>query len=188
MYRGTVNLADELRSWAGYGDGALILAPQGMEYIVGYLGALEANLIAVPLSAPMHPSGDERISAVLTHAELSVILTTSALVDDVMRCVAGAATPPVIIELDRIDLDALRRPERRREMRPDVAYLQYTSGSTRSPKRARTRWPAAAGNSGPAHSRSDRCWCRSAEIRIGGRDADVGPPAPDRVRRRSRHG
>ena len=133
LYRRTVNLADELRGFAGYGDRALILAPQGMEYIVGYLGALEANLIAVPLSAPMHPSGDERVSAVLADATPSVILTTSMLVDDVMRCVAGIDAPPVIVELDGIDLDARRRPDRRREERPDVAYLQYTSGSTRTP-------------------------------------------------------
>ncbi len=133
LYRRTVNLADELRAAAGYGDRALILAPQGIEYIVGYLGALEANLIAVPLSAPMHPSGDERVCAVLADAEPSVILTTSALVDDVMRCVAGLQSPPAVIEIDRIDLDALRRPDRRREERPDIAYLQYTSGSTRTP-------------------------------------------------------
>ncbi|MFB1297439.1 fatty-acid--AMP ligase [Mycobacterium sp. pW049] len=133
LHRRVVNLADELRGHAHRGDRALILAPQGMDYVVGYLGSLEANLIAVPLAAPTHPSGDERIMAVLHDAAPSVILTTSALVDDVVRCVADRRQPPAIVEIDRLDLDAQRRPQRRREARPEVAYLQYTSGSTRTP-------------------------------------------------------
>jgi acyl-CoA synthetase (AMP-forming)/AMP-acid ligase II len=133
LYRRVGNLADELRGQAQRGDRVLILAPQGMEYVVGYLGSLEANLIAVPLAAPMHPSGDERIRAVLDDAAPAVILTTSALVDDVVRCVGDCQTPPAIVAIDRLDLNCRRRPQRRREERPDVAYLQYTSGSTRTP-------------------------------------------------------
>jgi acyl-CoA synthetase (AMP-forming)/AMP-acid ligase II len=133
LHRRAVNLACELRSCTERGDRAVILAPQGLDYIVGYLGALEANVIAVPLAAPTHPAGDERIRAVLADCAPRVILTTSALADDVQRCAAGAGTPPAVIEIDRIDLDARRRAERRREERPDVAYLQYTSGSTRTP-------------------------------------------------------
>lgn len=133
LHRQTVNLADELRSRADRGDRVLILAPQGIEYVVGFLGALEGNLIAVPLSAPMHPAGDERIQAVLADAQPTVIVTTSALADDVMRSVAGAQRQPTVIEIDTIDLDARRRPDRRREDRPALAYLQYTSGSTRTP-------------------------------------------------------
>jgi acyl-CoA synthetase (AMP-forming)/AMP-acid ligase II len=30
----------------------VVLAPQGLEYIVGFLGAIRAGLIAVPLSVP----------------------------------------------------------------------------------------------------------------------------------------
>lgn len=133
LYRRAVNLADELRDRAERGDRALILAPQGMDYVVGYLASLEANLIAVPLAAPMHPSGDERIRAVLDDAEPTVILTTSTLVDDVVRCVADRQAPPAIVEIDRLDVTTQRRPRRRREERPEVAYLQYTSGSTRTP-------------------------------------------------------
>ncbi|PRC43238.1 acyl-CoA synthetase, partial [Mycobacterium sp. ITM-2017-0098] len=133
LHRRAVNLAAEVRSCAERGDRALILAPQGMDYIVGYLGALEANVIAVPLAAPTHPAGDERIRAVLADSAPRVILTTSALVDDVQRCLEGERTPPDVLEIDRIDLDVRRRAERRREERQEVAYLQYTSGSTRTP-------------------------------------------------------
>ena len=135
LHRRAVNLADELRACADFGDRVVITAPQGMEYVTGYLGALEANLIAVPLSPPMpSAAGDERVMAVLADAAPRVILTTSAVVDSVRQCLQDIDGPePTIIELDTVDLDVKRRPDRRREARPDVAYLQYTSGSTRTP-------------------------------------------------------
>ena len=40
------------RSTVSVGDRAVILAPQGLEYIVAFLGAMQAGLIAVPLSVP----------------------------------------------------------------------------------------------------------------------------------------
>ncbi|MGE0218960.1 AMP-binding protein [Mycolicibacterium sp.] len=133
LHRRVVNLADELRARAGHGDRALILAPQGLAYVVGFLAALEANVVAVPLAAPTHPAGDERIRAVLADARPSLVLTMSALAGDVARSIAGAATAPAVVEIDRIDLDTRRRVTRRSEARPEVAYLQYTSGSTRTP-------------------------------------------------------
>ena len=53
LYRRTLNVAAELRSRGSTGDRAVISAPQGLEYVVGFLGALEAGLIAVPLSVPL---------------------------------------------------------------------------------------------------------------------------------------
>lgn len=46
-------LAQELRLCASAGDRALILAPQRVDYIVAFLGALQAGLIAVPLLVPL---------------------------------------------------------------------------------------------------------------------------------------
>ena len=53
LYRRSLNLALELKGCGSTGDRAVILAPQGLDYIVAFLGALEAGLIAVPLSVPM---------------------------------------------------------------------------------------------------------------------------------------
>jgi len=135
LYRRIVNLADELRQTAELGDRVVILAPQSMEYIIGFLGALQANLIAVPLSTPMMGAHDERVTAVLRDAAPAVILTTSAIVDNVAPYAIGVdgAPAPRIIELDKIDLDTRRKVKRLRETEPETAYLQYTSGSTRTP-------------------------------------------------------
>ncbi len=135
LHRRVQNLAMELDRSGSTGDRAVILAPQGLEYIVAFLGALEAGLIAVPLSVPAVAIHDERVTAVLRDAAPSVILTTSAVAADVSPYARPAADDlrPEVIAVDALDLDTRRAPSARRREQPDVAYLQYTSGSTRIP-------------------------------------------------------
>src|ERR1700752_5031352 len=52
LYWRSVNLAMALDGCGSTGDRAVILAPQSLDYIVAFLGALEAGFIAVPLSVP----------------------------------------------------------------------------------------------------------------------------------------
>jgi long-chain fatty acid adenylase/transferase FadD23 len=135
LHRRTLNVARELSHCASPGDRAVILAPQGLEYIVAFLGALQAGLIAVPLSLPLGGISDERVDSVMRDAEPTTILTTSAAVNNVIQSVtpqAGASTP-ALIEIDRLDLDAPIRSDAKDDIRQTTAYLQYTSGSTRVP-------------------------------------------------------
>ncbi len=135
LYRRVRNVANELRRHGATGDRAVILAPQGFEYIVAFLGALHAGLIAVPLAVPQGGVSDERVSSVMTDAAPTVVLTTSAVVgligEYVKADVRGAA--PAVIQVDTLDLDAQPGPGSSPEDLPEIAYLQYTSGSTRTP-------------------------------------------------------
>ncbi|HEY3995576.1 MAG TPA: AMP-binding protein [Mycobacterium sp.] len=133
-YRRTLNVAAELKGCASSGDRAVILAPQGLEYVTAFLGALQAGLIAVPLSAPAGGAHDERVHAVLQDTSPSVILTTSSVVGDVADYVQsrGDGPSPSVIEIDSLDLDSRATADRNRD-RTATAYLQYTSGSTRRP-------------------------------------------------------
>jgi acyl-CoA synthetase (AMP-forming)/AMP-acid ligase II len=135
LYRRSLNLAQELRLRGSVGDRAVILAPQGLEYIYAFLGALQAGLVAVPLSVPLGGASDERVSSVLRDASPSVILTTSAAMANVAECVQpqpdGAA--PSVVEVDLLNLDSRSGSATRRENHTGTAYLQYTSGSTRQP-------------------------------------------------------
>src|SRR5690348_8427005 len=63
--RRTFNLAGDLGPHGSVGDRAVILAPQGLDYIAAFLGSMQAGLIAVPLPLPHRGSSDERVSAVL---------------------------------------------------------------------------------------------------------------------------
>ena len=79
-------LAAEIATVGAPGDRAAILAPQGLEYVVAFYGALEAGLVAVPLPVPQFGAHDERASAALQDCAPTVLLTTSAVVDDVVGC------------------------------------------------------------------------------------------------------
>ena len=78
-------LAEELALCGSPGDRVAILAPQGLEYIVAFFGALEAGFIAIPLSTPQYGVHDDRVSSVLRDSNPVAILTTSAVVGDVTK-------------------------------------------------------------------------------------------------------
>ncbi|MGV0853796.1 fatty acyl-AMP ligase [Mycolicibacterium phlei] len=115
------------------GDRVAILAPQGLDYVVGFFGAIKAGAIAVPLFAPELQGHAQRLNTALRDSQPSVVLTTAAAAADVARFLAdltGVPTPRVVV------LDEITEAD---EFEPvtlhldDVSHLQYTSGATRSP-------------------------------------------------------
>jgi mycoketide-CoA synthase len=130
-----VNVARELRACGSTGDRAVILAPQGLDYVAAFLGALQAGMIAVPLSVPLGGSSDERVSSVLRDARPSAILTTSSVAGNIAEyiTVKPGEPAPSVIEVDLLDLDSQKGPVTEVDSPPSIAHLQYTSGSTRTP-------------------------------------------------------
>ncbi len=126
-------VAQELAQHASVGDRVAIMAPQGMDYIVGLLAALEAGLIAVPLSVPMFGVHDERVSAALNDCAPVAVITSSVAVGDLLPTVSSVLGSPVVIEVDALDLGTPPPPFETDRALAKTAFLQYTSGSTRSP-------------------------------------------------------
>ena len=126
----TMAVAREIRAHGATGDRAVILAPQGLEYVLAFLGAMQAGLIAVPLPLPHRGSSHDRVSAVFADTTPAVVLTTSAAAADVVDYVDGSRLDPAprILEIDVLDLDADGAAVA--TDLPDTAYLQYSSGST----------------------------------------------------------
>jgi len=117
------------------GDRVAIVAPQGVEYVAAFFGAVHAGNIAVPLFAPTLSGHAERLTAVLADARPTVVLTTTAAAESVrgfMRThpVAGR---PRMIAVDAIPATLASMFTDPTVGTDDVAYLQYTSGSTRTP-------------------------------------------------------
>ncbi|OBH80662.1 acyl-CoA synthetase [Mycobacterium scrofulaceum] len=135
LYQRTLKVAHEVKRHGAVGDRAVILAPQGLPYVVAFLGAMQAGLIAVPLSVPAVGAHDERVSAVLADTTPTVVLTTSAVAGTIGEYLRqpGSTTTPTVVEVDALDLDDTAAPGIRLSGAPDTAYLQYTSGSTRLP-------------------------------------------------------
>jgi acyl-CoA synthetase (AMP-forming)/AMP-acid ligase II len=117
------------------GDRVAILAPQGIDYIVGFFAAIKAGDIAVPLFAPEFPGHAERLDAVLGDAKPAVVLTTAAAaagVQDFVRSLPRE-TRPRVIAIDEVPDSVGTTFAPVHLDTDDIAYLQYTSGSTRSP-------------------------------------------------------
>lgn len=139
LSRRTMNVAREISLHGSVGDRAVILAPQGLEYILAFLGAMQAGLIAVPLPLPHRGSSHDRVSAVFVDTSPSVVLTTAAVAQDVGDYVDQSRldTAPKIVSIDSLDLEAHQAvgnaPSFDAAGFPDTAYLQYSSGSTRLP-------------------------------------------------------
>ncbi len=117
------------------GDRVAILAPQGLDYIVGMFAAVYAGNIAVPLFDPDEHGHSDRLYAVLGDCQPAAILTVgsaAASVRELFRKLP-AAQRPRIIAVEAIP-DTVGASWVRPELDIDsIAYLQYTSGSTRTP-------------------------------------------------------
>ncbi len=117
------------------GDRVAILAPQGVDYVAAFFAAIHAGNIAVPLFAPALAGHTERLAAVLADAKPTVVLTTTAgseAVRNFLRTLP-AAERPRMIAVDAVP-DAVAQTFTPVPLdTDDIAYLQYTSGSTRTP-------------------------------------------------------
>jgi len=104
VYRQTLNVAYEVKRHGSVGDRAVILAPQGLAYVAAFLGAMQAGLIAVPLSVPAGGSYDERVSTVLADTAPTVILTTTAAAEAVTEYIQqpNAGPGPAVIAVDSL--------------------------------------------------------------------------------------
>ncbi|NUP34525.1 MAG: AMP-binding protein, partial [Streptomycetaceae bacterium] len=70
-------VAARLAAQAEPGARVAVLCPQGTEYVTGFLAALTAGLVAVPLYPPGLPGHGDRLSEVLADARPAAVVTTS---------------------------------------------------------------------------------------------------------------
>jgi fatty acid CoA ligase FadD32 len=117
------------------GDRVAILCPQNLDYLSAFFGTLYAGRIAVPLFDPAEPGHVGRLHAVLDDCTPSAILTTSASAEGVRKFFRSrpAKERPRIIAVDAVPNEVASTWEPILAGHETVAYLQYTSGSTRTP-------------------------------------------------------
>jgi len=127
-------VAAALRRRVLAGDRAAVLVPQGLDYVAAMLGAFYARVVAVPLFTPDLPGHAGRLAAILADADPACVLTTEAAAESVSSLLGqGPARPRPVITVDAIP-PGLGDGWRYEETGPaDLAYLQSTSGSTRTP-------------------------------------------------------
>ncbi|MFC0316215.1 long-chain-fatty-acid--AMP ligase FadD32 [Gordonia phosphorivorans] len=134
------------------GDRVAILAPQSLEYVIGFFAALYASNIAVPLFSPDEPGHTDRLKGVLADCEPTAILTSTKSAEAVRDFFADrpAKERPRVIAVDAVP-DSVGATwvapiAGKDHNRDTVAYLQYTSGSTRVPAGVEITYEAVAAN------------------------------------------
>jgi fatty acyl-AMP ligase FadD32 len=117
------------------GDRVAILCPQNLEYLIAFFGTMYSGRIAVPLFDPSEPGHVGRLHAVLDDCHPSAILTTTDAAEGVRKFFRSrpAKERPRVIAVDAVPDDVGATWESVDITRDSIAYLQYTSGSTRIP-------------------------------------------------------
>ena len=128
-------LAARLQQRFAPGDRALILLDNNEDYVVAFFGCLYAGLIAVTAFVPAsaRPQHLSRLKAIADDAEAVCLLAQGGLREVLAQSgdTFGGADE---IYVDEIDLDIAEHWQEYRPQSSDVAFLQYTSGSTSTPK------------------------------------------------------
>ncbi|MDR5835735.1 non-ribosomal peptide synthetase [Caballeronia sp. LZ034LL] len=132
-------LARRLRGADGWTEGmrVLLMMDSGIDYVAAFFGCLYAGATAVPAYPPESRRGQHlaRLQAIAADADAAFIVTTDAL-----EASLGDAFAEIAPQAMRVSMDALVADPDASSFEPyraapaDVAFLQYTSGSTSSPK------------------------------------------------------
>lgn len=134
-----------LQQVAQPGDRVAILANNSPEYLYAFLGAMYAKMVPVPLYDPNEPGHTGHLSAVLGSSEPTVVLTNKQSAAAVRKHFAStpAAERPRVLTVDALPdsladewvnpMMAIMADPSLAPKSSDEAFLQYTSGSTRTP-------------------------------------------------------
>ena len=125
-------IAAALQANATLGERAVLLFPSGPDYVAAFFGCLYAGIIAVPAYPPesTRRHHQARLLSIIADAEPRLLLTIASLGDGL----AQLENAPPVLSVDALDAhiaDSWSAPD----LQPDdIAFLQYTSGSTALPK------------------------------------------------------
>src|SRR5215216_1237889 len=151
-------IASILQDLGARGERALLLYPPGFDYVAAFFGCLFADVIAVPLYSH-RTNRTKRLQLIAADAQARFVLSTNRILETVDRSEA---------QLNWLATDSITPHSQWQPNNPDAdapAYLQYTSGSTATPKGVMISHRNVLSNSayihyGFAHTRESvsLCW------------------------------
>ncbi|HEU4594573.1 MAG TPA: SDR family NAD(P)-dependent oxidoreductase [Pyrinomonadaceae bacterium] len=130
-------IAAEIARQTTPGSRALLLYPPGLAFLPAFFGCLSAGVIAVPVPPPDGARLKRtlpRLQAILEDAEPALVLTTASLAGELSERMKELLPPLRWLLTDEVESDTAE-DWRAPDIRPQsLAYLQYTSGSTKTPR------------------------------------------------------
>lgn len=133
LHAQAAHLARQLVAETVPGDRALLIFPSSVEFVVAYFACLMAGVIAVPMMQPRRNANHDASAAIIADCTPRLALSPASDPDPrgLLRerlAANGIRHLPVALAPEPAPLDAFRRNA------DGLAFLQYTSGSTSSPK------------------------------------------------------
>lgn len=133
-----VSVARQLVAAGLTGERVAIVCPAGLDYLTAFFGCQYAGATAVPIYPPRHGRQSGKLEAVLTDSDAKAAIATTATVDQYARMVGNfpsfarlkwiAADTPASGDVQDFDV------QRYAPTPSSLAFLQYTSGSTATPR------------------------------------------------------
>lgn len=130
------SIASLLQQSAKAGDRILLMYPPGLEFISAFFGCLYSSGIAVPIYPPRFNRSLERLQSVISDAQTALTLTVSSVYanaekkfdnTDELKRMNWIVTDTIIENYE----ETWKKPAADQDT---IAFLQYTSGSTATPK------------------------------------------------------
>jgi acyl transferase domain-containing protein/acyl-CoA synthetase (AMP-forming)/AMP-acid ligase II/acyl carrier protein len=130
-------IAATLQKLGAEGERALLIYTPGLDFIAALFGCFYAGVIAVPaypphLNRPMPP----RLKTIIDNARVTLVLTTAPILANLEKRSAGDSSLEALrwIATETIDIESADEWRDPQADAGTIAFLQYTSGSTSSPK------------------------------------------------------
>tara|TARA_A100001015_G_scaffold178326_1_gene198258 strand:- start:1930 stop:4044 length:2115 start_codon:yes stop_codon:yes gene_type:complete len=135
LYDQSLKLAYKLNQLNLSNKQVLLIYNNDINFIVSFLACLACNIISVPVYIPKSNSHSDRLNAIIEDCDATAILTTTKLnklIESKMNTSSNFKTTTII------PTDELLKHTRKKitpNINPEnISFLQYTSGSTSTPK------------------------------------------------------
>jgi acyl-CoA synthetase (AMP-forming)/AMP-acid ligase II len=136
LHQAACAIAAELQDRAAQQERVLLIFGPGLDFIVSFFACLYAGKTAVPMYVPPRQQKLDRLRWVMADSESTLLLSTESTRQEIGQLAAGETTP---LDVTWIEGGASRFQERcswlpNNPRRDQIAFLQYSSGSTSDPK------------------------------------------------------
>lgn len=130
LYQNIAELADYLSTLYGSGERAIVLFPPGLDYIISFFACCFSGIIAVPCFVPSTEASREKLLSIINDCQPRLILTTTTIANDL-----PGVDPKIQLLCWKNNRNIIKSTRFISKIEPQqIAFLQYTSGTTGQPK------------------------------------------------------